>query len=272
MKDLEDVANAAEDASNSRAFVIAARAGFAVSGLLHLLIGVIAVRLALGDSQDADQGGAMAQLAAQPAGVVLLWAGAVACLALGLWQLSEVIFGYRRVAVRRRLGKKLAAAGQGIVFFVLAIGFASFGLGNRKESSESTSDATAQVMSMPFGPMLLLLVGAGIAITGVVFVIRGLLKSFTKQIVLPASKALRRGTLILGVLGYMAKGVALFLVGLLVIVATLQSDPEESTGLDGALKSLREQPFGDYALIFTGVGLGCYGLFLIAKSRVAKMD
>lgn len=271
-KELNDVANAAEDASNSRAFVIAARAGFAVSGLLHVLVGIIAVRLAFGDSKDAEQSGAMAQLAAQPAGYALVWIGSAACLALGLWQISEVFFGYRRAPARTKLGKKLSAAGQGIVFLALALGFGSFALGNRKDSSESTSDATAGIMSMPFGPALLLLIGAGIAVTGIVFAARGILKSFAKQLSLPASKALRQATVVLGVLGYVAKGVALFLVGLLVIVATVQADPEESTGLDGALKALRSQPFGVYALVFIGVGLGCYGLFQIAKSRLAKMD
>lgn len=237
-----------------------------------MLVGIIAIRLAFGDARNAEQSGAMAQLAAQPAGVVLVWASAAACLALGLWQASEVVFGYRNAGSRKRLGRKLAAAGQGIVFFALAAGFASFALGNRTDSSESASDASIRVMHLPGGQLLLLLAGAGIAVTGIVFAARGVLRSFAKRLDLPASKALRQATVVLGVLGYIAKGVALFLVGLLVIVATVQADPEESTGLDGALKALRSQPFGVYALVFIGVGLGCYGLFQIAKSRLAKMD
>lgn len=271
-KDLKGVANAAEDASNSRAFVVAARSGFAVSGLLHLLVGIIAIRLAFGESKDAEQSGAMAQLAAQPAGYVLVWVGAAACLALGLWQGSEVIFGYRHAPARKRLGKKLSAAGQGIVFLALAVAFASFALGNRRDSGESTSDATALVMSMPFGPAFLLFIGAGIVVAGVAFVARGFLKSFARQLNLPVSKTLRRGTVALGIVGYAAKGVALFLVGLLVIVATVQANPEESTGLDGALKALRAQPFGVYALAVIGIGLGCYGLYQVAKAWLAKMD
>ena len=252
--------------------MIAARAGFAVSGLLHVLVGIIAVRLAFGDSKDAEQSGAMAQLAAQPAGYALVWIGAGACLALGLWQVSEVVFGYRNAGARKRLGRKLSAAGQGTVFFAMALGFASFALGNRRDSSESASDASARIMSMPFGPAILLLIGAGVAVAGVVFVANGILRSFAKRLGLPATKTLRQGALVLGVVGYAAKGVALFMVGLLVIVATVQADPEESTGLDGALKALRAQPFGVYALAFIGIGLGCYGLFQIAKSRLAKME
>lgn len=270
-KDLNDAADAAEKASNSRVFVAIARAGFAVSGVLHVLIGIIAIQLAFGESKDADKGGAMSQLSAQPAGSVLLWVGAAACLALGLWQLSEVVFGYRELEKKKKLGRKLSAAGQGAVFFALAFWFASYAVGNRKESSESSSGTSAKIMEMPGGSVILLLVGAGIAVTGVVFVVRGFMRSFAKVLGLPAAKSLRRGILVLGAVGYVAKGVSLALVGILVIVATLQSDPEKSTGLDGALKAVREQPYGVYLLTAVGIGLGCYGLYMIAKSRFVEM-
>ena len=269
---MEGAVDKAEQASNSRAFVAAARAGFAVSGILHVLIGIIAIQLAFGDSGDADQGGAIAQLAAQPAGYAMIWVGALACLALGLWETSGVLFGYRQATARKRLGKKLAAGGRGIVFLALAASFASFALGNRGDSGESTSDATAQIMQVPGGPLLLLAVGAGIAVTGIVFAARGVMKSFTKQLRMPAERIAHRVTVVLGVVGHVAKGVALFLLGLLVIVATLQANPEDSTGLDGALKSVRAQPFGIYALVIIGIGLGCYGTYLVFKSRLAKMD
>ncbi|MET0978702.1 MAG: DUF1206 domain-containing protein [Paeniglutamicibacter terrestris] len=270
-KELEDVAGAAETASNSRAFVIVARAGFAVSGILHVLIGVIAIRLALGESGDAEQSGAIAQLAAQPAGLAMIWIGAAACLGLGLWQVSEMLFGYSNAPTKTRWGKKLSAAGQSIVFLAMALSFGSFGLGNRRDSGESTSDTSAQIMQAPGGAALLLAIGLGIAVTGCVFAVRGIMRSFTKTLNLPSSRPMRRGTLALGILGYTAKGITLVLVGLLFIVATLQAHPEESTGLDGALKALRAQPFGSYVLIFIGVGLGCYGIYLMAKSRLARM-
>ena len=89
---MRKAADAAEEASNSRPFEIAARSGFAVSGLLHVLIGVIAARLAFGSSGEADVSGAIAELAAQPFGPLLLWVCFAACAALALWQLSNAIF------------------------------------------------------------------------------------------------------------------------------------------------------------------------------------
>ncbi|MFF5790948.1 DUF1206 domain-containing protein [Paeniglutamicibacter sp. NPDC012692] len=268
---MKDAAEAVEDASNSRAFVLAARTGFAVSGILHVLIGAIAIQLAFGKAPKADQSGAMGELATQPAGYILLWLGTAACVALALWQFSEAVFGYRRMKTNAKLGKKLSAGVQGIVFLALALTFASFAAGQGKNSGKTTSDTSVQIMKAPLGPQLLVAAGAVIAIVGIVFVARGILLSFTKQLDMPASKALRLAVTVLGVVGYVAKGIALFLVGLLFVVTTLQARPEESTGLDGALRAVREQPYGVYLLTPIGVGLVCYGLYQIAKSRFARM-
>lgn len=270
-KELKDAANTAEDVSNSRLFVIAARTGFVVSGLLHFLVGAIAIQLAFGKTQHADQSGAMTQLARQPGGLFLLWIGVAACAMLALWQASEAAFGYRQLKSKAKLGKKLSAVGQGIVFLVLAVAFASFALGSRKSSGQSTSDSTAQIMKAPLGSLLLIIIGAVIAVVGIVFVIRGISTSFKKKLSLPPSGTVRSIIMVFGIVGYIAKGIALFLVGLLFIIATIQARPQESTGLDGALRAVREQPYGVYLLTLIGAGLIFYGLYQIAKARYVRM-
>lgn len=75
----------------------------------------------------------------------------------------------------------------------------------------------------------------------------------------------------LGAAGYAAEGVALGVLGVLFVVATIQHDPEEATGLDGALKSLREQPFGTWILGAVALGLICYGVFMVVRSRYQRM-
>ena len=88
---------------------------------------------------------------------------------------------------------------------------------------------------------------------------------------MPSQQQARTAVTTIGVVGYVAKGFALLLVGLLVIIATVTAHPEESTGLDGSLKALREQPFGVYLLAAVGVGLICYGVFMVVRARLAKM-
>jgi hypothetical protein len=273
-RELKDAANAVEDASNSRALAIAARAGFAVSGLLHLLVGFVAIQLALGTAGKAgpaDQAGAVAQLAAQPQGLLLLWAGFAACVALALWQTSNAVFDYGQLEAQKKVAKKLSAAGKAVVFAVIALTFAASASGNSQTSGQSTSDFTVSIIKAPGGAFLLIAIGAAIAVVGLVFVVLGVKGSFKKDLRLPPSGIARSVVTGLGVVGYMAEGVALFLVGLLFIISTVNANPEESTGLDGGLKALREQPYGVYMLTAVGAGLICYGLYLIVKAKFARM-
>ncbi|HEX9089828.1 MAG TPA: DUF1206 domain-containing protein [Arthrobacter sp.] len=268
---MKDAADAAEDITNSRSLELVARAGFAVSGILHLLIGVVAIRLAMGGQGEADVSGAVEQLAGQPAGPVLLWSSFAACVALAVWQTSDAIFDFEHLPTKKKAAKKAKAVLQAVVYAGLALTLGSFAIGAGKDHSSSTSDLTASVMKAPGGFLLLLAVGAAVAIAGIVYAIRGFRQSFAKHLRLPASEKARMAVIVLGVVGYAAKGVALLLVGLLVIIATIKVHPEESTGLDGGLKALRDQPFGVYMLAAVGIGLICYGIFMMVRAKLAKM-
>lgn len=183
-EEMRKAADVAEEAANSQAFAAVARAGYAVSGLLHLLIGVIAIQLAVGRGGEADVSGAVTELANKPAGPpLLLWACFGACAALALWQLGNAILGYR-IASDNKLTKRLSALGQALVFAALAATIISFVVGHGQNSRESSSDFTVTLMKAPFGGVFLLIaIGAGVAITGVVFAVRGgFRRKFTKDL------------------------------------------------------------------------------------------
>ena len=89
MSDHASSSTAAQIAQNS-VFERFARVGYVVSGLLHLTIGYLAIRIALGvGGGTADQSGALAAVAAKPYGIVALWAAVVALVVTGLWRLVE---------------------------------------------------------------------------------------------------------------------------------------------------------------------------------------
>jgi hypothetical protein len=272
-RELKQAADAAEDVTNSRALELLARAGFAAGGILHLLVGAIAFRLARGGTGSADFSGAVAELATQPAGPFLLWASFAACSALALWQAGDAIFDYNHLQTKEKAGKKAKAAAQALVYAGLALTLLSFarGTGSSADNRQKAGDLTASLMQAPGGVALLVLLGAGIAVTGVAYGIRGVRKSFVKQLVMPASPAARNAVTVLGVTGYVAKGIVLLLTGLLIAIAALEAHPEKSTGLDGALRALRDQPFGLYVLAAVGAGLICYGVYMVVRARLAKM-
>ncbi|MEN8584415.1 DUF1206 domain-containing protein [Burkholderia sp. RS01] len=270
-RELRSAADKAEDATNSPALEMLARAGFAVSGVLHFLIGTIAIGLATGKGGRADVSGAVGQLASQPFGPVLLWGSFAACVALALWQTSDAVFDFEHLPAKDKTAKKLKAALQAAVYAGLAFTMAAYARGAGQDNRESASDMTVTLLKAPGGVLLLVLIGAAVAITGIIYAIRGFKKSFEKHINMPGSANARTAVTALGVAGYVAKGVALFVTGLLVVIASVTAHPEESTGLDGGLKALREQPFGIYVLAAVGVGLICYGVYMVVRAKLARM-
>lgn len=264
-------ADGAEDASDSKAFETAARVGYAANGLMHILIGIIAVTIATGGGGSADQSGAMAALAGQPGGIFLLWFGFIGCIALALFQLSEAAFAWKGMEKKEKWGKRLKAIGQAMVYAAVGITFGIYAMGGSTDSGQTTQTFTSTLMANPAGAVLLVLVGIGVIAIGGYYVYKGATKGFLKDLRktprAPWSTVLR----VLGMIGYIAKGVALAVLGLLFVVATATNNPEESTGLDGALKSLQEQPYGALILGVIALGLIAYGLYSIVRAPLAKM-
>ena len=73
--------------------------------------------------------------------------------------------------------------------------------------------------------------------------------------------------IVAGRFGYVAKGIALGIVGGLFVAAAATADSDKAEGLDGALKSLVGVPGGQVVLIAIGAGLILYGLFCLARAR-----
>ena len=134
----------ADRATDSDAFEYTARAGFAVSGVLHILVAYIIAGIALGTGGNADQSGALATLARQSGGALLLWVVAVGLVALGLWRIAEAIVGSKpgeRSGQARDdtpAWKRAKSLGLAIVNFAIALSAARFAMGSGQQSSSRT--------------------------------------------------------------------------------------------------------------------------------------
>jgi hypothetical protein len=266
--DTHDVKQAAARASDHPILEGSARIGYATSGVLHLLIAWIGLQIAFGQGgKHADQSGALASLAGNGLGELLLWIAVLGFLGLGLWQLADSIVGHPGKGSDAWGGRAKAAA-KCVVYLVLAWSAFSFARGKVGSSSSSqTVDFTASLMAKPGGRTLVVVVGIVVIAVGVYHVVKGWTKRFLRDLEdHPGTWATRAGQI-----GYIAKGVALVLVGLLFVVAGLRKQPAEATGLDGALRTLRDQPFGTGLLVIVSLGLAAYGLYSFARARHAKV-
>jgi hypothetical protein len=261
---------AASAAQNSTVFRTLARIGYVVLGILHIVIGVIAISVATGTaSEDADQGGAIQQIADAPAGVLLLWVIVLGLLALAIWQIAEA-FLERNPDSKKKWGYRIKYIGTAVAYIAIAITALVYAMGGQSDSSESTKTFSAQLLATPGGVFLLVLVGLLIAGIGVAFVVRGFTRAFEKHLDLPSGTA-EKGIVTFGVVGYVAKGIAIAVTGALFVVAAFTHDPEAAGGLDSALHSLAALPFGTVILWIVGAGLILYGLFCFARARYARM-
>lgn len=244
----------------------AARVGFVISGLLHLLIAYIAVQVAWSrPSAKADQSGALSLLAHHSWGEVVLWLGVVGFAALGVWQLTEALLP-RIGDVKEQLGDRAKALGKGVVYLALAVSTLSFARGSGSSSSKQTKDFTATLMSHAGGRVLVFVVGLGVVAVGAYHVYKGVQKKFLDDLVGDPGVVVEH----LALAGYVAKGIALGIVGVLFCIAAAREQPSKASGLDGALRTLREQPLGGVLLTLVAVGLAAYGLYSFARAKRAR--
>lgn len=261
---------AAEQADSSTTLRTLARAGFAANGLVHVLIGVIAIGVAGGSGGSADQSGALAAISATPGGVFLLWACAAGLIGLALFQFVQAVVTREGDSTAKRWGNRIKEAAKGVAFAAIGVTAVTVALGGGSDSSQSSKSASAQLLAAPGGVFLLAAIGIAVVVIGVVFAFRGVSGRFEREIAEPGG-SVGRAVHALGVVGYVAKGVVLVAVGVLLVVAAVRTDPQQAGGLDEGLKSLAELPFGVFLLYAVAVGLVAYGAYCFARARWARL-
>jgi hypothetical protein len=250
----------------SRPYHALVAVGLVSYGLLHLVIAWIALQLVFGEKAEASPEGALTQLGRQPLGGVLLWAMAVGLFTLTVWQAVEATIGRDQPGRDGRTRRRLASAGRAVVYLVL--GVLAVGVATRSASSSGQGEETisAKLMSVPFGQILVALIGASVIGIGVAQVVKGVKQNFTEDLDLGVPRSVRR----LGTVGYSAKGIALGIIGGLFIWAAVTYDPDKAGGMDAALSIIRDQPFGSVLLAIIAAGLACFGVYCFFWAKMAR--
>lgn len=249
-----------EHSTTVRIFV---RVGLASIGLLHILIGVIALAVAAGAGGQADQSGALQAVAAVPGGVFVLWLVVVGLIVLAVWQLLVAV-------TARGAGTKLLEIVKAIVYAALAVVTISIASGGHHNASSTEKSASARLLAQPGGVFVLGVIGLIIVAVGVAFIRNGVTHRFERDLKLPPDRWAGAIT-VLGRVGYIAKGIALLLVGGLVVAGAITFDPSKAAGLDGSLKALVSVPFGVFLLVAIAIGLLAYGLFWCVRAVKARL-
>ena len=207
----------ARRAANSPAVRALARAGLVARGIIYILIGWVAILVAVGQSsREADQEGALQLLAGKPYGMVSLWLLGIGFVGYALWRFSEAAFGV--TGEGNGAGPRLKSLLQGLVYAGLA--YLTFQVISGAHSNEAAKqqDVTASVMHHAGGRWLVGIVGLIVVIAGVALIAQGIRRRFMRYLATSQmSPRARRVVEWLGVIGTVARGVVFALVGVLVI-------------------------------------------------------
>jgi Domain of Unknown Function (DUF1206) len=258
-------------ASNSQTAHVVARAGLTARGVIYILIGWVAILVALGKSnREADQRGALQLLAKQPFGLILLWLLGIGFAAYALWRLSEAAFGVTGEGTGA--GPRLKSLIRAIIYAGFA--FTTFQVigGGRGSQSGKQSDWTGQVMHHAGGRIVIGILGAIIVIAGLVLVAEGWRRKFLKYLRTGEMSArTRRNVERLGMVGTIARGLVITLAGALVIDAAVTYKASKAGGLGKALTTLHKQPFGQVALFAVALGLMIFGIYGLCEAKWRKV-
>ena len=268
----ERAAGAAGRAGDSEALEHLARIGLIAYGVVHLLVAWLALQLAWGGGggESADQAGALATLAEQPLGRPLLWLLAVGLVALAAWQAAEVLRWRSRLsssgdARKKAVEKTVKSVAKAVLYAALAVLAVRTATGGGGSGGQQQA---AGVFGWPAGRWLVALIGLVVIGVGVYLVHKGVSKRFLQEVDLgSAPPRTTRLVTRLGQAGFPAKGVALGVVGALLVYAAVTFDPARATGLDGALRTILEAPFGRVLLTLVAVGIAAFGAYCFVRAR-----
>jgi hypothetical protein len=266
-----NVSASARRASNSPVARGLARAGLTARGVIYILIGWVAILVALGQSsQHVDQKGALQLLAGKPYGLVSLWLLGIGFAAYALWRLSEAAFGV--TGEGNGAGPRLKSLVRALIYAGFAYLTFQVISGAGHSQAKQEQDVTAKVMHHSGGRWLVGIVGLIIVIAGLTLVVEGIRRKFMKFLqTAQMSPRTRRIVERLGIIGTTARGVVFALAGVLVVEAAVTYKPAKAGGIDKALLALRHQPFGEFLLGLAALGLIIFGVYALCEARWRKV-
>lgn len=254
-----------------------AQAGLVARGVLYCLVGILAVQIAFGggSGQQASQSGALRTLAQQPGGTVLVALVGVGLVAYAAWRCTQFFTekgsedSDAKDAVMRTSLLVRTAIYLGLAFLAFSTAFGGGGGGGNSQQT-----LTARVMKdVPGGVLLVGLVGAIIVGVGIYQAYKAFtndfMEEFQQERLRPAERVwIKR----IGVAGHAARAVVYTLVGVFVVRAAVQFDPQQSRGLDAALQELASQPFGTWLLTLVALGVLLFGIYAIVRARYVDVS
>jgi hypothetical protein len=256
----------------SPAFEGLSRAGFVARGVVYAIIGVLALKLAIGQGGKlTNQEGAFRTLAHQPFGKYLLTLLAIGLGGYSLWRLVRAAIGHGPEGADKGFDR-LSALGSGIAYGAFCAIAVEILLGSGSSSSASPKKSTAGVFGWPGGTWIVGIAGAAMIGIALYQGYRGITKKFLEESkVEEMSPRMREWIGRVGLVGHLARMVVFGLVGIFLIKAAVDFNPQQAVGLDGALAKVEHASYGPFLLGVVAAGLIAFALYSLSDARYRRI-
>jgi Trk-type K+ transport system membrane component len=254
------------------------RLGLVCRGTVYLLVGSLALRLALATHRrtgaPASAAGAVQEAVAPAWGRVSLLLLVAGLAAYALTQLIEAVFRPSHATGTMGRWRQRAVSSWGcLLYSVFCLSTARLLAGTPpKQTAESEqrqdTDVTAVLLRTGWGRLLLVLVGVLAVVAGVEIGRRSVRLDFRERFTAEhMPRALAMLTRALGGFGCVARAVVFVLVGVFVLKAAVLSSAKQTKGLDAIFRSVAGSAGGSWLLALLASGLLCYGLYCLIEAR-----
>lgn len=260
------------DFVHSRAFELLSRAGFVARGLIYAIIGILALKLALGHGGKlTSQQGALHTVAHQPFGKLLLTLVAIGLAGYSLWRFIRAAIGHGPEGSDSGFDR-LAAGASGVAYGAMCIIAVKILLGSGSSSSTSPKKAASGIFGWPGGTWIVGIAGAVMFGVALYQIYKGLSQKF-----LDDSKVEEMGVRMrtwigrIGTVGHLARGIVFGLVGIFLVKAAIDYNPQAAVGLDGALAKLVHRSYGGLLLGLVAAGLVAFAAYSLSDARYRRI-
>jgi len=251
------------------------RAGWFAKGVIYVLAGILALQVAAKASgfskspttgqQEASPIGAIKTVAGSGGGTLLLWILAIGMLLYAVWRVVSALLPGSTDA--KGWAHRIGYIASAVMYTTFALSAMALARDANKvpNGNQKVTDISTKIMSHSGGRLLFGVVGVIVIGAGIYRIVKGLKMDVNDELDLSGTGAgYRKLVKPLGAIGEIGRGIGFALVGFFLVRAAVKYDPNDATGLDGALRRLAAQSWGVLVVVIVGVGFAAYGVFCLA--------
>jgi hypothetical protein len=274
---IEQTVEAAEEVVRHPYIKKLARLGFYAKAFLFLVIGILAILVAVGESggQLADPTGALSRIAAAPFGKFILIIFIVGALGQGAWNILRGLADVDNAGKNfQGISKRVIAGGVGVFYLFLAWTAWSIIISANVavENGRVQKTLTALLLALPLGSIFVFFIGLGVIGAGINECYSGVTGKFQKNFKMyEVEGTSRKFITILGILSFVARALIYALMGYYFVWAAINYNPDEAIGIDGALALLSQTYYGKTILFVTAVGVVCHGILSLYEAKYRRL-